>query len=1204
LNAARMMARWAFIMFWLPIQALPGLGLMAFARAEALLPLPDAFVAFDPGAGVLVLDEMEGRDLSVDGNWRRESRFEQATLRKKGQRGRLAREWKADAAARKLMRRRFALDPRFENATSSVQTRLSQRRIDIRLDGKLDGHWYRLSAPLPKGWRVKGVVREDGVEIANGPARPKGGGRGVVEPQDRWWVEDGRVYFYDDPVSGYSVLLVPPAPNYSLAVELPTTGLGQISGIVYPYGGEDMSVAANDRLEHLGGTNDNGFGYDLDGDAGAKIALRYTANSTTVQYGNPTAASNTGANGNFVNNTTVTTPFHIAPDGQTEAVIASTFSAPGAAPAAVRVTQKVVLRGNAKWFASIYYIENLSPSFTLSGVRFFQGADWNFNGSFNGDNAFHIPADDITYGYVNTLGSKPAGSAISAGGFRSPVPSAAHQVSAYNTLWANIRNNALNNANNFTGDAGTGQAWDLPNIPPLGRAAVPVVFAYANTLNATLYDNLRDEIALGLAKLNDAGVRSLGAPAQGSVHPTGAYSIPVNGVAALYGVRDLYGLPVRVSVSSSVAGHLYDAAVQNVDLLVPDQETQPFNWGFDVTGLPAGTYTLRFYTDMAALGLSDSVPANDHFTLTLHLASFSLQPSTQSATASAGSVQAYSITLDNRGAAQDYQLRPLPSSLGWGSELYNGMALLAQDLDGDGAWDGPDPVLSLGAASTLTLTLNKLVPGLAAPSTVDQSGLYAFSTSTALHATATAATTVRQAGSVGKTLYLHPDAAGNSMNTFADASAPGTFTTVPRFGIIGWAQRPSFARDMTFDTAIDLSLYLSSGGVNTSSSYVEVFSTNGFSSELIGTLALPAFTQANPAAGNDPPLRSYSIPLSAPVTVPRGHYLVFQLYAGSQTGLRLYQGAAARSRLDISAYDYVNVDQIGLSYASGEAASAFARGATVVAQATVSDPFGSFDIAAAYGSFIDPNGVTQLAPLQRAVPAARDGGARRVDRQGGRRGVQRRHAHGPDHVLCGRSRPFAPEPGLPIGGHGGLGHAGGAGLRQPGHGIALCAGGSGHGERVGRLHGTGGGLADRLQHRRLWAGGADADGCDGRDGHGHGFIGIAGQCAAGCPGLGAVRAGGPYGSPSQHGERAGGLAVPSLLPGGGFGRESRARCAAHHHHCDLQHADPGPARVERRRTAGLWLHGRLRRHHRHGQQPGGRDGFFDPGFGPLGRARQ
>src|SRR5690606_31330422 len=118
-----------------------------------------------------------------------------------------------------------------------------------------------LSAPLPKGWRVKGVVREDGVEIANGPARPKGGGRGVVEPQDRWWVEDGRVYFYDDPVSGYSVLLVPPAPNYSLAVELPTTGLGQISGIVYPYGGEDMSVAANDRLEHLGGTNDNDFGY-------------------------------------------------------------------------------------------------------------------------------------------------------------------------------------------------------------------------------------------------------------------------------------------------------------------------------------------------------------------------------------------------------------------------------------------------------------------------------------------------------------------------------------------------------------------------------------------------------------------------------------------------------------------------------------------------------------------------------------------------------------------------------------------------------------------------------------------------------------------------------------------------------------------------------------------------------------------------------
>ncbi|NTV53118.1 MAG: hypothetical protein HGA76_08930, partial [Candidatus Firestonebacteria bacterium] len=368
----------------------------------------------------------------------------------------------------------------------------NDNRLELSLDNKLDGQWYRLSATIPTGYTVRQIVRADGRQIINRGHRARGTGE-VVGENIAWYLDGNQLVFFDDPVFGYTIILDPPRPNNSLFVEIASSSGagygygGQISAIGYPYSGGTPAVA----IDHAGREEDQ-IANQIDGAAGSKLALRFTAAGATRQYGNPGYTNiptfrvfHTGADGDFQETSRTYTQMNETPGGILESVIVTQMTTPAGAPIPVSITQKVIIRGNMKWFATIYYVQNLSGATGATALRFYQGMDWNFNGDYNGDNCAYDNTNDIVYGF------KPTGNPVSYGGFSGFSASNAHDVNLYynrtpppNGMWNDIANNTLNNAATYNGDAGTALRWDNAALAAGATWAVPVIWAYGNTINS------------------------------------------------------------------------------------------------------------------------------------------------------------------------------------------------------------------------------------------------------------------------------------------------------------------------------------------------------------------------------------------------------------------------------------------------------------------------------------------------------------------------------------------------------------------------------------------------------------------------------------------------------------------------------------------------------------------------------------------------
>ncbi|MCK5243106.1 hypothetical protein KAR34_11715, partial [bacterium] len=264
-----------------------------------------------------------------------------------------------------------AIPPGLSRATLEQKNDVpANNKIRLELNNKMDGQWYRLTASLPPGYRVRSILRDDGLEIVNrGQDDRKTGG--TLDENIVWYIEGDTLVFYDDPVMGYSVFLDPPGPNNSLLVEIAGTASndygGQLSAICWPY---DGGTPAN-GFDHLGRNGDMGLGSDFDSMAGGKMALRFTA-GTTQQYGNP-GGIGTGTNGDFQETSRIYYLMNETPENQLESVIVIETYAPSGTPIPVTVTQKIIIRGNLKWFATIYYIHNAHGSTAATNLRFFQG---------------------------------------------------------------------------------------------------------------------------------------------------------------------------------------------------------------------------------------------------------------------------------------------------------------------------------------------------------------------------------------------------------------------------------------------------------------------------------------------------------------------------------------------------------------------------------------------------------------------------------------------------------------------------------------------------------------------------------------------------------------------------------------------------------------------------------------------------------------
>ena len=339
--------------------------------------------------------------------------------------------------------------------------KLNDRLLRLELSDKTDGAWYRFKTDVPKGMMVKKIIRDDGVEIRNGSTSAKG----LYYDEDTWYMDGQTLYFYDDPISGYSVVLAPPQEIFSIMVEVPSGTVqnpaGQQSALIYPYNGESDIITDNGTIfyrDHMGRSEDNGIGRDVATGAGEKIALRFTNGANTYEYGNPanpaTSMTYDGTAQNRLLNVNYTEyNLNITPWGEPESVIVDNFQQ--ATTNGTRVpfnfTKKYIIRGNKKWYATIYYIKNASATLTANNTIFFQGSDMDFNGDPTNDSCRYDAVNDTVFGFKAVpLATNPS---VSYAGFSALTASSAHEINLYTNMWTAVRNGALTNTITYDGDA-------------------------------------------------------------------------------------------------------------------------------------------------------------------------------------------------------------------------------------------------------------------------------------------------------------------------------------------------------------------------------------------------------------------------------------------------------------------------------------------------------------------------------------------------------------------------------------------------------------------------------------------------------------------------------------------------------------------------------------------------------------------------------
>lgn len=134
-------------------------------------------------------------------------------------------------------------------ATISTTVSANGKEIHISLNEKLDDCWYRMSASVPKGYSVDKIVREDGVEIKNEIEIDRSTGE-IIKNDIKWYVDNGTLYFYDDPINEYNVSLLPPAASmYTMLVSTgPAVKTLYLHEAPTPFMNTSMNDTASDRV--------------------------------------------------------------------------------------------------------------------------------------------------------------------------------------------------------------------------------------------------------------------------------------------------------------------------------------------------------------------------------------------------------------------------------------------------------------------------------------------------------------------------------------------------------------------------------------------------------------------------------------------------------------------------------------------------------------------------------------------------------------------------------------------------------------------------------------------------------------------------------------------------------------------------------------------------------------------------------------------
>jgi uncharacterized repeat protein (TIGR01451 family) len=190
-----------------------------------------------------------------------------------------------------------------------------------------------------------------------------------------------------------------------------------------------------------------------------------------------------------------------------------------------------------------------------------------------------------------------------------------------------------------------------------------------------------------------------------------------------------------------------------------------------------------------------------------------------------------------------------------------------------------------------------------------------------------------------------------------------------------WTLTPALAADLTLPAQnVPVQLWLTRVGAGTTRNVQVTLAVPG-----VGTLGTSATLAIVPPTVT-PQLFTFSVPIPA-TTLSAGRTItatVLNVTAQVPRPIAVWpiEPGGGRSNVGTTSSTVINVDSLqsyNSAYPGGVVTTNFAPGATAFMRAVVSDPFGSFDIADARLTLLDPNGVTVLNGV--AMTQVADSGA-------------------------------------------------------------------------------------------------------------------------------------------------------------------------------------------------------------------------------------
>ena len=841
---------------------------------------------------------------------------------------------------KKTLLRRFNIPEEVLN--TSVKTfQMDERKIRVEVENKLDNVWYRFSVKIntSRGYRVKEIVGDDGRVIVNNISIDRRTGR--VHGDIRYYIENSTLYFYDDPIYGYNISLIPPAPHNSIAIEIANNDTtfnegGQISAVVFPYNEGDDSDTIRSH-DHAGREGDNYFGNDIDLNAGSKIAIKYTCNGNTSQFGNGFYPGQYDYLGKDYLDETYREYLldHETPHKILESLIIVKMHTPWP-DRELNITQKIIIRDNYRWFATVYYIKNPTNK-TFRDLKFFQGMDWNFNNDYLNDECYYDDTYDVVYGH--DVINQPNIRKIEYGGYKSILPSYEHEVNRYWNIWEYIKNDNLKNNSAFRRDAATALAWYKDTLEPNETWVVPIVWGLGFNLSDML-----DQIEMGLNQLYDTGVKSIDHPYNGEVFNPHIHSnINVTSTVALYGIVDVENLNVSIEVRRIGGGYNY-TNYTFVNLSIPNEEEETVVFPLNISGMPYGIYNISVRTNLP----NDQNISNDEKSVVIYINSFSVEPHIQSKTSNIGESVYYNITLYNYGDLHYFDVNITNSTKNWPTYLYDGDVLIGKDEEGDGIWDfvsndsNSNGLPEIYVNGTKNITVVKEIPQMASLGTTDTTTLEFVNINvSSIRDSTTFKTSTPLPPTVKKTFYLHRD--DNRILNTTPPTEEGDYTQIDRHTFLTWAQYPRFADDFTLYGNISVDLYIQGSTFSEQPLIVILYATDGTSVIELGQSTLTQQSSQNHYVLN--------ISLDSPVTIPKNYYLVLKIdNSGRKESIKVYHDIEHQSNVEVSTTTYVKIQECYFDrdvYYQGDVATIYVN---------VTDPIGAYDIAGAEIEIYHPDG--------------------------------------------------------------------------------------------------------------------------------------------------------------------------------------------------------------------------------------------------------